>query len=87
MSSDCNDLLSSFDADRVAPHANAGVERSREDLVVGGHAVMFYSEPRYTKDLDIWVDVSTDNAARVYRALAEFGAPPKGVMDEEATPL
>ena len=24
-------------------------------LIVGGYAVMTYTEPRYTKDLDVWV--------------------------------
>lgn len=46
-----------------------------EYLVVGGHAVMFYSEPRYTKALDLWGNPTPENAARVYRALAAFGAP------------
>jgi hypothetical protein len=36
---------------------------------------MKYSEPRYTKDLDIWVEASEENAARVYASLAEYGAP------------
>lgn len=48
-------------------------------LVVGGHAVMLYTEPRYTKDLDIWIEATPDNADRVYRALAEFGAPLSGL--------
>ena len=30
---------------------DAGVEY----LVVGGYAVMKYTEPRYTKDLDLWI--------------------------------
>jgi hypothetical protein len=46
-----------------------------EFLVVGAHAVMFYAAPRYTKDLDIWVRPTRDNAERVHRALAAFGAP------------
>lgn len=46
-----------------------------EFLLVGAHAVMFYAAPRYTKDLDIWIRPSRDNAQRVYRALAAFGAP------------
>lgn len=46
-----------------------------EFLIVGGYAVMRYTEPRYTKDLDIWIRNSSQNAARVYAALAEFGAP------------
>jgi hypothetical protein len=46
-----------------------------EYLVVGAHAVMFYTEPRSTKDIDVWVRPDADNGARVYRALAAFGAP------------
>jgi len=44
-------------------------------LVVGGYAVMEYTEPRYTKDLDLWVSPDRDNAERVYAALKQFGAP------------
>ena len=44
-------------------------------IVVGAHAVMFYASPRYTKDLDIWVRPTRENAERVYRALGAFGAP------------
>jgi hypothetical protein len=36
-------------------------------LVVGGFAVAVHGPPRYTKDLDIWVEVSPDNAARIIR--------------------
>ena len=44
-------------------------------LVVGAYAVSLHSEPRSTADLDIWIDPSPENAERVYRALAAFGAP------------
>lgn len=44
-------------------------------LIVGGYAVMKYAEPRYTKDLDLWVENSAENAARVFEALERFGAP------------
>lgn len=44
-------------------------------LVVGAYAVMKYTEPRYTKDLDIWVEPTDENASRVYEALVYFGAP------------
>jgi hypothetical protein len=44
---------------------------------------MLYTEPRYTKDLDIWVDSTEANAQRVYRALAEFGAPLAGIAASE----
>jgi hypothetical protein len=46
-----------------------------EYLIVGGYAVMRYTEPRFTKDLDVWVGHSRDNAKRVFTALARFGAP------------
>ena len=46
-----------------------------EYLIVGGFAVMKYSEPRYTKDLDIWVHNSRQNSLRVVEALRKFGAP------------
>lgn len=44
-------------------------------VVVGGHAVAFHGHVRATKDLDVLVRPDVDNAARVYRALAAFGAP------------
>jgi len=46
-----------------------------EFLLVGGHAVMAHTEPRYTKDIDIWVRPTKANALRVMRALRKFGAP------------
>jgi len=46
-----------------------------EFVVVGGYAVAFHGHPRATKDLDVLVRAVPDNAARVYRALAAFGAP------------
>jgi predicted nucleotidyltransferase len=44
-------------------------------VIVGGHAVAFHGHPRATKDLDILVRADRQNAARVYQALAAFGAP------------
>jgi predicted nucleotidyltransferase len=44
-------------------------------LIVGGYAVMKYTEPRFTKDLDVWVESSAENSARVFEALKKFGAP------------
>jgi hypothetical protein len=54
-------------------------------LVVGGYAVMKYTEPRLTKDLDIWVATDPDNAERVYRALVQFGAPIAGCSPADFT--
>jgi hypothetical protein len=52
-------------------------------LVVGAYAVMKYTEPRYTKDFDIWVEPVSANAQRVFAALAEFGAPMNEVQVED----
>jgi hypothetical protein len=69
MNSNFEDLLRLFNAGNV------------EYLIVGGYAVMLFTEPRYTRDLDIWIAATSENAAKVYAALAEFGAPlvPLGV--------
>jgi hypothetical protein len=44
-------------------------------LVVGAHALSVHGVPRATVDLDVWIDRTPDNARRIWRALAEFGAP------------
>ena len=51
--------------------ADAGAEF----VILGGHAVAFHGHPRATKDLDVLVRANRQNAERVYRALAAFGAP------------
>ncbi len=48
-------------------------------LIIGGYAVGYHAEPRYTKDCDIWVAANRKNAAAVYRTLSEFGAALQGV--------
>jgi hypothetical protein len=63
VSSDFKDLLRLFNENQV------------EYLVVGGYAVIKYTEPRFTKDLDLWIRASRANAVAVFRALREFGAP------------
>jgi hypothetical protein len=42
-------------------------------LVVGGYAVALHGYPRYTKDIDIWIEMSPHNAANMIKALAQFG--------------
>lgn len=44
-------------------------------MIIGGYAVIQYAEPRYTKDLDLWISTDVANASAVYGALKEFGAP------------
>ncbi len=67
MNSNFKELLSLF------------ADNAVEYLVVGGYAVIEYAEPRYTKDLDVWIRAETANAERVFRALSHFGAPLAGM--------
>ena len=64
---DFKDLFNILNAEKV------------EYLIVGAHAVIYYTEPRYTKDLDILVKPTIENAHKVWRALQRFGAPLQGV--------
>jgi len=63
MNSDFKDLLQLFAKHEV------------RYLVVGGYAAMHYSQPRFTKDLDLWLNPSAENAARVMKAFRDFGMP------------
>ena len=42
-------------------------------LVVGGYAVALHGHPRYTKDIDIWIELTPENADRIVHALKQFG--------------
>jgi hypothetical protein len=42
-------------------------------LVVGAYAVAFHAKPRFTKDLDIFVEPTLPNGERIIRALTDFG--------------
>lgn len=52
-------------------------------LVIGAHAVIFYTEPRFTKDLDIWIPPELNQPERVHKALKAFGAPLVDVAIED----
>ncbi len=54
-------------------------------LVVGAYATIYYTEPRYTKDIDIWVEPVPKNARRLWTALTSFGAPLKNVKIKDFT--
>jgi predicted nucleotidyltransferase len=71
VNSDFSDLLNLFNANNV------------KYLIIGGYAVIQYAEPRYTIDLDIWISVDNPNAAAVYKALKEFGAPLTGLTEAD----
>lgn len=42
-------------------------------LVIGGYAVALHGYPRYTKDIDIWIETMPENAVNVMQALQQFG--------------
>jgi len=42
-------------------------------MVVGGYALAFHGKPRHTGDLDIWIDLSDDNARKMVQVLNDFG--------------
>ena len=71
VNSDFSELLRLFNANQV------------RYLVIGGYALIQYAEPRYTKDLDLWISTDATNAKAVYRARgphhgqASRGTPPR----------
>jgi hypothetical protein len=71
MYQDYKDLLSAFHAHGV------------KYLIVGGYAVILHSQPRFTKDLDLFIKADPSNAHATYAALAEFGASLEGIRPED----
>ena len=70
MYQDYKDLLSAFNAHGV------------RYLIVGGYAVIFHAQPRFTRDIDLLIQADPANAQAVYTALAAFGTPLKDVRAE-----
>jgi hypothetical protein len=50
-------------------------------LIVGGLAFIYHAKPRYTKDIDLWIDSDNENVQRANRALQEFGSPELMTID------
>jgi hypothetical protein len=73
MFQDYKDLLSAFGAHGV------------KYLIVGGYAVIFHAQPRFTNDLDLFIKADSANAQAIYAALAEFGAALQGIRPEDFT--
>jgi predicted nucleotidyltransferase len=44
-----------------------------EYMIIGGYAMAFHGRPRYTGDLDIWINISESNAMKMLKVLEEFG--------------
>ncbi|MGA2116039.1 MAG: hypothetical protein ABSH56_14965 [Bryobacteraceae bacterium] len=53
-----------------------------EYLLIGGYAVSMYGHIRATNDLDIWVNMSPENAARIDRSLRQFGFAAAGLSPD-----
>lgn len=73
MNSDFKELLKIFGKQKV------------KYLIIGGYAVAKHAEPRYTKDLDIWISNSRENAEQVFQSLKDFGAPLTNITVEDFT--
>jgi len=58
-------------------------EEKVEYLIVGAHAVIFYAEPRYTRDIDLWINPTKENVDSLWNALVKFGAPLIDITKEE----
>ncbi len=56
-----------------------------EFVIVGGYAVSFHAKPRYTKDIDVLVRSTRDNAKRLLAALTEFGFGNVGLAIDDFT--
>jgi hypothetical protein len=52
---------------------------------VGGFAVIHHSQPRFTKDIDLFIKADPENAKATYAALADFGALLQGIHPEDFT--
>jgi hypothetical protein len=63
MDENLKQLLSVFNANHV------------KYVVIGGYAVFVHAQPRMTKDMDVFIESSAENAIATYKGLAEFGAP------------
>ncbi|KWT79576.1 hypothetical protein [Candidatus Magnetominusculus xianensis] len=59
------------------------IDKKVEYLIVGGYAVAFHGHPRYTGDLDIWIRISEENAAKILHVLDDFGFSSLGLRPED----
>jgi hypothetical protein len=71
MYQDYKDLLSAFHAHGV------------RYLVVGGYAVIFHAQPRFTRGIDFFIKADAGNAQATYAALDGFGASLQGIRPED----
>jgi hypothetical protein len=58
-------------------------EHQVEYMVVGGYALAFHGKPRYTGDIDIWINISDTNARKMMRVIDDFGLASLGLQKED----
>ncbi|MES2474601.1 MAG: nucleotidyltransferase [Verrucomicrobiota bacterium] len=58
-------------------------EEKVEYLVIGGYAVGLHGFPRYTGDIDFFVEISDENAAKILRVFEKFGFGDIGITRED----
>src|SRR5205809_82519 len=56
-----------------------------EYLIIGGYAITFHSRPKFTEDLDVWVNKTKANSIRIFNALSEFGFGNIDIKSEDFT--
>lgn len=61
------------------------IKHKAEYLIVGGYAVGIHGHPRYTGDLDIWLNPSEQNASLILKAVNEFGFSTYGLTRSDFT--
>ncbi len=54
-------------------------------VIVGGYAVAFHGYPRFTGDIDFFVEATAENAVRLMRVLARFGFGELGLTERDFT--
>ena len=52
-------------------------------IVIGGYALAIHGHPRYTKDIDIWIDVNAENAQKMITVIQEFGFSSVGLKESD----
>src|ERR1700733_14494435 len=52
-------------------------------MVVGGYALAFHGKPRHTGDMDIWINISEDNAVRMLKVIKDFGMASLGLKKDD----
>ena len=61
LSDDLKDLIKLF------------IDHGLEFMIVGGHALAVYGHPRFTRDLDVFIERDRENVRRLASAIAAFG--------------